>query len=194
VCVGGDTKAVGKRDGFAIPAHAVRRRHRFFLSITNGATRASSAAADYNPSVLRRGAVALEPERGRKQSMAGESLRIKGDVIANEDLRIEGQIEGTISISEHTLVVGPQARVNATVKGRAIIVAGSLTGAVTARERFELQEKGSLDGTLDAPRISVRDGAFMHAKVTMPAVVPGAVVAKAPVAPVAVTTPVVETV
>jgi cytoskeletal protein CcmA (bactofilin family) len=107
--------------------------------------------------------------------MPGESLRIKGEVIANEDLRIEGQIEGTISVSEHTLVVGPQARINATVKGRAIIVAGSLKGAVTARERFELQERGSLDGTLDAPRISIRDGAFMHAKVTMPAPVPGAV-------------------
>ena len=42
--------------------------------------------------------------------MAGESLRIKGEITANEDLRFEGEIEGTISVPEHTLVVGRTAR------------------------------------------------------------------------------------
>jgi cytoskeletal protein CcmA (bactofilin family) len=111
--------------------------------------------------------------------MAGESLRIKGDIIANEALSFNGQIEGTISVPEHTLVVGPQARVEADVRAKAIVVAGTLHGNVSARERFELQEQGTLEGTLEAPRIQIREGALLRVKVTMPAKPAGA----APAAP-----------
>jgi cytoskeletal protein CcmA (bactofilin family) len=107
--------------------------------------------------------------------MAGESLRIKGDIVANEDLRFEGHIEGTISVPGHTLFVGPQAHVSATVDAKAVIVAGTLTGQVIARERFELQEQGTLEGTLDAPRIKVHDGAVLKATVSMPERTPVAV-------------------
>ena len=101
--------------------------------------------------------------------MAGESLRIKGDIIANEALSFNGHINGTISVPEHTLIVGQQALVEADVQARAIVVAGTLRGNVSARERFELQEQGSLEGTLEAPRIQVREGAMLRVKVSMPA-------------------------
>ncbi len=100
--------------------------------------------------------------------MAGESLRIKGHIVAQEDLHFQGQIEGTISVPEHTLTVGPQARVEADVHARAIVVAGMLSGNVSALERFELQAKGTLEGTLEAPRVQIFDGAVLQAKVAMP--------------------------
>jgi cytoskeletal protein CcmA (bactofilin family) len=100
--------------------------------------------------------------------MAGESLRIKGDIIANEDLHFQGQIEGTISVPEHTLTVGPQARLEADVKARSVVVAGMLSGTVSALERFEIQAHGTLEGTLEAPLVQIVDGAMLHAKVAMP--------------------------
>ena len=100
--------------------------------------------------------------------MAGESLRIKGDIIAKEDLHFQGQIEGTISVPEHTLIVGPQARLEANVKAKSVVVAGMLSGSVSALERFELQAQGTLEGTLEAPRVQISDGALLHAKVAMP--------------------------
>jgi len=100
--------------------------------------------------------------------MPGESLRIKGDIIAKEDLHFHGQIEGTISVPEHTLIVGPQARLEADVQARAVVVAGMLSGSVSALERFELQAQGTLEGTLEAPRVQISDGALLHAKVAMP--------------------------
>ncbi len=100
--------------------------------------------------------------------MAGESLRIKGDIIANEDLHFQGQIEGTISVPEHTLTVGPQARLKADVQARSVVVAGILSGSVSALERFELQAQGTLEGTLEAPRVHVSDGALLRGKVAMP--------------------------
>jgi cytoskeletal protein CcmA (bactofilin family) len=100
--------------------------------------------------------------------MAGESLRIKGDIVANEDLRFEGHIEGTISVPGHTLFVGPQAKITADVQAKAVVVAGTLTGTVMARERFELQAQGTMEGTLESPRVHVHDGALLRAKITMP--------------------------
>ena len=100
--------------------------------------------------------------------MSGESLRIKGEIIAKEDLIFQGQIEGTISVPEHTLTVGPQARLEADVKARAVVVAGMLSGSVSALERFEIQAQGTLEGTLEAPRVQIADGALLHASVAMP--------------------------
>jgi cytoskeletal protein CcmA (bactofilin family) len=100
--------------------------------------------------------------------MPGESLRIKGEIIAKEDLHFQGQIEGTISVPEHTLIVGPQARLEADVQARAVVVAGMLSGSVSAQERFELQAQGTLEGTVEAPRVQIADGAMLHAKVEMP--------------------------
>ena len=100
--------------------------------------------------------------------MAGESLRIKGDITANEDLRFEGEIEGTISVPEHTLIVGRTARIHADVQARAIVVAGSLVGSAVARDRCEVQEAASVEGTIETPKLAVKDGATLVAKVSMP--------------------------
>jgi len=108
--------------------------------------------------------------------MAGESLRIKGDIIAKEDLHFHGQITGTISVPEHTLTVGPQARLEADVQAKSVVVAGVLCGSVSAFERFELQAQGTLEGTLEAPRVQVVEGAQLRAKVAMPVKPAGAAV------------------
>ena len=100
--------------------------------------------------------------------MAGESLRIKGEITANEDLRFEGEIEGTISVPEHTLVVGRTARVHANVQAKAIVVAGSLMGSAVAKERCEVQEAATVEGTLETPRLAIKEGASLTAQITMP--------------------------
>jgi cytoskeletal protein CcmA (bactofilin family) len=100
--------------------------------------------------------------------MAGESLRIKGEITANEDLRFEGEIEGTISVPEHTLVVGRTARVHANVRAKSIVVAGSLMGTAVAMERCEVQEAATVEGTLETPRLSIKEGASLTAQILMP--------------------------
>ena len=90
--------------------------------------------------------------------MAGESLRIKGEITANEDLRFEGEIEGTISVPEHTLVVGRTARVHADVTAKSIVVAGSLMGSAVAKDRCEVQEAATVEGRVRRPRPGSRGG------------------------------------
>jgi cytoskeletal protein CcmA (bactofilin family) len=100
--------------------------------------------------------------------MAGESLHIKGDISASEDLRFEGRVEGTISVPNHVLIVGPGATLAVQADARAIMVAGTLVGDALARERIEIHESGVLEGTLEAATMVVRDGAVVRAKVSMP--------------------------
>jgi cytoskeletal protein CcmA (bactofilin family) len=100
--------------------------------------------------------------------MAGESLRIKGEITANEDLRFEGEIEGTISVPEHTLIVGRTARIHANVEAKAIVVAGSLMGSAVAKERCEVQEAATVEGTLETPRLAIKEGASLSAQILMP--------------------------
>ena len=100
--------------------------------------------------------------------MAGESLRIKGEITANEDLRFEGEIEGTISVPEHTLVVGRTARVHADATAKSIIVAGSLMGSAVAKDRCEVQEAATVEGTIDTPKLVIKEGAVLNAQVLMP--------------------------
>ena len=106
--------------------------------------------------------------------MAGESLRIKGEITANEDLRFEGEIEGTISVPEHTLVVGRTARISADVHAKSIVVAGSLMGSAVARERCEVQEAATLEGTMttELGTVQVTDGRITGQRVTFTITLP----------------------
>ena len=47
----------------------------------------------------------------------GKSVQIRGEVRGSEDLLVEGTVEGTITLQESRLTVGPQARVQADIAG-----------------------------------------------------------------------------
>src|SRR6266566_9815340 len=55
----------------------------------------------------------------------GKSVVIKGELEGSEDLTIEGRIEGTIRLKDHVLTIGPNARINAQVFAKSVIVVGT---------------------------------------------------------------------
>ena len=73
----------------------------------------------------------------------GQSIAIKGELSGKEDLTLEGQVEGKISLPDNVLTVGTNARINAEVVAKTVIVLGQLVGNVTAKEKFELRAGGS---------------------------------------------------
>ncbi len=98
----------------------------------------------------------------------GQSIAIKGELSGAEDLTLEGQLEGKINLSQNVLTVGKNARINAEVIAKAVVVLGQLVGNVTVNEKFELCSGGSMQGNVKAPRIAVADGAVFNGKVEMP--------------------------
>ena len=96
----------------------------------------------------------------------GSTVVIAGDVTASEDLTINGQVTGTLELTDYVLTIGAQARVNAQICARIVTIKGSVTGTVTARDKVDIRETGSLDGAIIAPRIALVDGGYFCGTVT----------------------------
>lgn len=98
----------------------------------------------------------------------GKSIAIKGELSGAEDLTLEGRVEGKISLPENVLTIGANASISAEIVARVVVVLGSVTGNVTAKEKFEIRSGGAMEGNLAAPRITMADGAIFSGKIDMP--------------------------
>ena len=97
----------------------------------------------------------------------GKSVVIKGELNGSEDLTIEGQVEGTIQLREHVLTIGPNGRIKAQVFAKSVIVLGEVTGNVTASDKVDIRDNGSVDGDIVAPRVAIAEGAHFRGSVDM---------------------------
>jgi len=83
----------------------------------------------------------LTPRGGSVGSAAlGKNVTVKGQIFAREDLTIDGEVEGTVECHEHRLTIGPNARVQAGLKAREIIIQGSIQGNVDATDKITAPE------------------------------------------------------
>lgn len=99
----------------------------------------------------------------------GKSVQIHGEVRGSEDLIVDGTIEGTITLNESRLTIGPNAHVQANVSARDVIILGSLTGDVIATGRVELRAGSNLRGDIRAGRLSIEENAVLTGKVELAA-------------------------
>jgi cytoskeletal protein CcmA (bactofilin family) len=97
----------------------------------------------------------------------GKSVVIKGELSGSEDLTIEGQVEGKIELRQNILTIGPNGKIKAQVFAKAIVVQGEVHGNVTASERVDIRDNGSVDGDLSAPRVAIADGAHFRGSIDM---------------------------
>jgi cytoskeletal protein CcmA (bactofilin family) len=97
----------------------------------------------------------------------GKSVVIKGELNGSEDLTIEGHVEGTIQLRDHVLTIGPNGRIKAQVFAKSVIVLGEVTGNVTASEKVDIRDNGSVDGDIIAPRVAIAEGAHFRGSVDM---------------------------
>ena len=97
----------------------------------------------------------------------GKSVQIHGEVKGSEDLVVDGTIEGTITLSESRLTIGPNAHVQANVAARDVIILGKLVGDVTASGRVELRAGSNLKGDIRAARLSIEENAVLAGKVEL---------------------------
>jgi cytoskeletal protein CcmA (bactofilin family) len=100
-----------------------------------------------------------------KHVVIGASLVIKGELSASEDLTLSGQVEGSVTLPEFTLTVGPKANIKAAISGKAVVIMGAVTGNVTATERVEVHPTGSVTGDIDSPRLAVADGSRIQGRI-----------------------------
>jgi cytoskeletal protein CcmA (bactofilin family) len=97
----------------------------------------------------------------------GKSVVIKGELSGSEDLTIEGHVEGRIELRENVLTIGPNGKIRAEVFAKAVIVLGEVAGNVTASEKVDIRDNGSVDGDIVSPRVAIAEGAHFRGSVDM---------------------------
>ena len=97
----------------------------------------------------------------------GKSVVIKGELNGSEDLTIEGHVEGRIELKDHVLTIGPNGKIKAQVFAKAVIVLGEVNGNVTATEKVDIRDGGSVDGDIISPRVAIAEGAHFRGSVDM---------------------------
>jgi len=97
----------------------------------------------------------------------GKSVVIKGELNGSEDLTVEGHVEGKIELKEHVLTIGPHGRIKAEVFAKSVVVLGQITGNLTASEKVDIRDNGSVDGNIVSPRVAIAEGAHFRGSVDM---------------------------
>src|SRR5215831_17773338 len=104
----------------------------------------------------------VTPSADRTTLDLGKSVVIKGELSGSEDLTLHGQMEGKISLPEHTLTIGPQADVKADIAAKAVVVVGKVTGRVTAKDKIDIRSTGTIVGDIVSPRLVMAEGGSLR--------------------------------
>ena len=106
-----------------------------------------------------------KPAEGTTQ--IGKSVAIHGKLSGSEDLFLDGTFEGSVSLVESRLTVGPNATVKADLHVRDLIVFGVVDGNVHATGRIELRQTAVVTGDIFASRLSIEESATVRGRVEL---------------------------
>jgi len=100
-------------------------------------------------------------------TVIGKSVTIRGELSGSEDLFMDGEIDGTITLTESRLTVGPNARIRADINVQDVVVFGKIEGNVRATGRLELRQSASIVGDIQAGRLSIEESASLRGRVEL---------------------------
>ena len=101
-----------------------------------------------------------------QQTILGPTLEIEGEIEGDEDLVIQGKVQGKIN-SKKSLTIDQTGKLEATVTTNSMTVSGSLRGDVSATDKIEIREGGSVVGDIKSPRVIIADGAKFKGHIEM---------------------------
>jgi len=107
----------------------------------------------------------MKPAEG--STVIGKSVTIRGELLGSEDLFMDGTIEGSITLTECRLTIGPNARINADINVRDLIVFGRIDGNIHATGRMELRQAAVVMGDIFASRLSIEETAVIKGRVEL---------------------------
>jgi cytoskeletal protein CcmA (bactofilin family) len=99
-------------------------------------------------------------------TVIADDLHIKGTITFKTSLMIKGSLEGEI-ISEGLLIVGPTAKIDATIVTKSLMSHGQIKGDVTASEEVVLKATSVQTGNITTPYIVVENGSTFNGSCVM---------------------------
>ena len=101
----------------------------------------------------------------RNTATIGKAVKVNGQIFAKEDLYVDGDVEGTIESQDNKVTIGPNGRVQASIRAREVVILGQVQGNVEAADKVDLRKDGKLVGDIISARISIEDGALFKGSI-----------------------------
>jgi cytoskeletal protein CcmA (bactofilin family) len=101
------------------------------------------------------------PPRPKSVSMIAQGVAIQGDVLGDGELHLDGLLKGDIRVGK--LVLGPNARVEGTVRAQAVEIHGRVTGAIFARQ-VRLHGTAQVVGDITYEQLGMETGAHFEGR------------------------------
>jgi cytoskeletal protein CcmA (bactofilin family) len=95
-----------------------------------------------------------------------QGVTVEGTLTVTGTFRIDGKMKGSI-ISEQTVILGENAKVEGQIEGNRIVIAGRFDGVIFAKGRVEIQPKGVVTGEVHAPCMVVDPGGIFDGRCHM---------------------------
>jgi cytoskeletal protein CcmA (bactofilin family) len=104
-------------------------------------------------------------EPGGGAAAIGKSVFVNGQIHSREDLYIDGEVSGNVEVQEHRLTVGPNGKVEATIKAREVVIRGTVHGDIESGDKVDIRKEAKVTGDVRTARIMIEDGAYFKGKV-----------------------------
>jgi len=102
------------------------------------------------------------PVTSKAAACVTQGIKIKGELTGSEDLFVDGQVEGSITLTNSVITVGPNASVKAEISAREVVVRGRVQGKITGTEKIQVWSTARIQGDMKSERIAVEEGAELH--------------------------------
>ena len=99
--------------------------------------------------------------------MIGSTVKILGEIISEENLVIEGEIEGTVTVNDYELTIGPSGRIHANINAKVVKIDGLVDGDIQGTEKVVISKSGNVRGNIQAPRVILEDGGQFKGSIDM---------------------------
>lgn len=98
------------------------------------------------------------------RSTIAAGMRVTGDCVFQEGLQIDGDVTGDVTAqgsAPSVLVIGEGGSVEGAITADHVVIGGSVTGPVLARELLELQSKARIQGDVRYKALEMQQGAVI---------------------------------
>jgi cytoskeletal protein CcmA (bactofilin family) len=103
---------------------------------------------------------------GHRQAYLDEGSKIMGKLFFEGPVKIDGHVEGEITAND-AVVIGANGVVTAQLRAVSVVIAGEISGDITAAKRVELRPTARVFGNLTTPVLVVEDGALFEGHCSM---------------------------
>jgi cytoskeletal protein CcmA (bactofilin family) len=95
-----------------------------------------------------------------------QGVSIEGTLTVTGTFRVDGHMKGNI-ISEQTIILGENAKVEGQIEGNRVVIAGRFDGVIFAKGRVEIEAHGVVTGEVHSPCMVIDPGGIFDGRCHM---------------------------